>query len=648
MSSQTRKNRSTVSATSAPAPLLGLVGDAAHYAAQREAGRAHGILDLLDATLTPHVNSDLLTRFQDDNHNAEKVDPHQSSDLATALAVAHQLMPERGFDEPLLHMLDWTHRQDRLRWRSPLGIGQFLRGIVLALDSVGQSWPRERCADFIQHLARRCIEADPPELAPAPNAGFDALLPMLELPGTGFHVHAHQVNNWDVVCSQGLLYVAHALSSLCPEQRETATQWRKIAEHRLRRFCQYMFSPEGAYGEGPGYYSYGLTAAIAMLDSLQWTSTAPTDAPLPLGGLLASPHWLRMIHPGTVADGVPNLNDCEMGKRESPAVPFWIARQAQSPNRQDLAETLLQRIVDERPQRMQPVWLAWSALWRDGTLTRRPFTGSACQTYSQVGATVCRTGFERDDIWLYGRSGDFAGVHTHADRGAIRLAAFGEHLITEMGASRHGEVRFTSKVHPAADAHSTFAPTEREQLRYRDGAPTAGATTNFVRSGNDARWTMRCDEVFDIPTLARRQVHWLGEGVFALLDIVAAEHGVHCWFHTDNRDRQGRIEWRNDMVEIRRPKAGAWLVPLQPVRACLLGTGPQDDDPEGVTSVRIEHDDCWLPMLCLPYRPNERTEPVTTRVAASTWETAFADATYQCIVDFTSPTQPQLDLNRLR
>lgn len=131
--------------------------------------------------------------------------------------------------------------------------------------------------------------------------------------------------NWNLVCNGGLVVAALAVAEARP--RLAARIVRQAVEAMPVALANY--APDGAWGEGPGYWSYGTRYAIYALAALE--SALGTDF-----GLGASPGLARTGRFPVLTTGptgrLYNFADCPLGARRGALWPlFWLARRYADP-----------------------------------------------------------------------------------------------------------------------------------------------------------------------------------------------------------------------------------------------------------------------------------------------------------------------------
>src|ERR1043166_2827818 len=246
------------------------------------------------------------------------------SHAAASLSLYHAIEPTPVIESVLQNFLLWTLEQKVMLVHGAFLQGLYLRSVILALDAVGESLSKEQRTAILEHLILTAV--DNPDASDPVNNRPDKNAPMrrvMEIPGTGFHLKDEHVNNWDLLGSMGVLYVARATDALLPNRDADVNTWTEVARRRVERFFRLQYTDEGEYGEGPSYYSYATQGAVSMLDMLQRWPRGAWWKGLPLNGLMASARWAREVQPREVVHGPFNYNDCSLGVYEAPTVIHW-------------------------------------------------------------------------------------------------------------------------------------------------------------------------------------------------------------------------------------------------------------------------------------------------------------------------------------
>ncbi len=127
------------------------------------------------------------------------------------------------------------------------------------------------------------------------------------------------VNNWNQVCNGGITLGALALAESEPA---LAAELVARAINTVPR-AMHEYAPDGAYPEGPGYWSYGTTYnifLIAALESALGRDFGLTQQP---GFLASADYYLHVIGPSGYYF---NYADCGRGGEGVSPAMFWFAR----------------------------------------------------------------------------------------------------------------------------------------------------------------------------------------------------------------------------------------------------------------------------------------------------------------------------------
>jgi hypothetical protein len=127
------------------------------------------------------------------------------------------------------------------------------------------------------------------------------------------------VNNWNQVCNGGITLGALALAESEPA---LAAELVARAINTVPR-AMHEYAPDGAYPEGPGYWSYGTTYnifLIAALESALGRDFGLTQQP---GFLASADYYLHVIGPSGLYF---NYADCGRGGDAVSPAMFWFAR----------------------------------------------------------------------------------------------------------------------------------------------------------------------------------------------------------------------------------------------------------------------------------------------------------------------------------
>lgn len=183
------------------------------------------------------------------------------------------------------------------------------------------------------------------------------LKPSLVEPEPGW---VRATNNWNAVCHAGM-----AAGALAVAEDEPAMAQR-IVVRAIRNLpaSAGVYAPDGAYGEGPMYWSYGTSFHVVLIDLLASTlgsSFGLADLP---GFRESATYYVQMVSP---RGQYYNYSDCNLGGRgELEPALLWFAATADRP---ELITTHLRQLdaalqrFERKPagadQRLTPFALLW-------------------------------------------------------------------------------------------------------------------------------------------------------------------------------------------------------------------------------------------------------------------------------------------------
>ena len=317
------------------------------------------------------------------------------------------------------------------------------------------------------------------ELAPADRAKIrmaieeKGLGPYLQ-PGVK-HWWEQDGNNWNQVCHGGM--VAGALA-LLEENPERAADVVARAVAGLPQVMQ-VYNPDGAYPEGPGYWSYGTTFNVMLIAMLE--SALGTDF-----GLSKSPGFLQtgafVLHT-TGPTGQPyNFSDCV------PAIGFsaamvWFASRTQRPELLWFEAGLLQQQVaeirDSQGAKPGDRFFPFALLWADVHMqSAEPGAGNWLGSGLNPLAVFRSSWLDPNALFLAVKAGSPSISHGHMDIGSFILEAAGVRWSLDLGMQDYHPMESRGlniwSVAPGSDrwrifryhnrAHSTLLVDDQEQV----------------------------------------------------------------------------------------------------------------------------------------------------------------------------------------
>lgn len=253
-------------------------------------------------------------------------------------------------------------------------------------------------------------------------------------------------NNWNQVCNGGLVLAALAVAGHQPALAEAVIA---RAEASLP-VVMAGYGPDGAYAEGPSYWSFGTRFNVLALDALATAlgrRTALEDIP---GFLATGAYYLHVIgptgEPFLYADSVPG---------STPSDPVaWFARRTGDPSLWfNEARLLRARLARPGSAPLPP----WTLAWLAGLPA--PVPPPAATHWCGGGANplaLHRSGWDAEATWFGIKGGSPSSWHAHMDSGGFVLDALGVRWADDLGRQDYHslEAQGVAPLHTNADPAS--------------------------------------------------------------------------------------------------------------------------------------------------------------------------------------------------
>ncbi len=246
-------------------------------------------------------------------------------------------------------------------------------------------------------------------------------------------------NNWNQVCHAGMVAGALAVSDAEPELAERVIL---RAVRNLPRSMKASFSPNGAYPEGPMYWSYGTeftVLALAMLEAAFGQDFGLSEIP----GFSVTGDFVTAT---TAPSGLLfNYADCTRKLGASFAMHWLIAR-FQRPDwftpheRKVLLQEASLRPANLRNGRNRLLPLSLLYLRDSGKTISSGKTFFYSGDRAAVPMAVIRTGGEKKDAWLGVKGGSPSGPHGHMDGGSFVYEACGVRWASDLGMENYHRI----------------------------------------------------------------------------------------------------------------------------------------------------------------------------------------------------------------
>lgn len=239
-------------------------------------------------------------------------------------------------------------------------------------------------------------------------------------------------NNWGQVCHGGL--TVGALAVMEDEPELAAKTVHNAVSNVTRSMAAY--APNGSYPEGPGYWAYGTSYNVLLIDALE--SVLGTDF-----GLSEAPGFDKTGAYMSLMRGPSGLmfNYCDGGAGRSlqPAL-HWFAARYDRPDwlldeRKLLADRLPEMLARRSPShgdRLLPMALVWMGPEQPAVENRMPLSWSA---ESRTAVTVHRSSWTDPNATFIGLKGGAPNdSHGQMDIGSFVLDADGVRWAMDLGA----------------------------------------------------------------------------------------------------------------------------------------------------------------------------------------------------------------------
>lgn len=317
-------------------------------------------------------------------------------DRITTLALLHRIDGDRRWVERAWQELETAAQFKDWNPRHFLDTAEMTAAFALGYDWLYDQWTAEQ---------RQVLQTAIIELGLKPG------LKVYQASG-GWHKSQH---NWNQVCNGGLTLGALALADLEPQLAG------EILENAIRSVPLAMrnFAPDGAWGEGPGYWSYATQYNVAMLAALD--SALGTDY-----GLSTIPGFSEAgtfpLHLTGPLDRTFNFADAGAGTPHPPQL-FWLARKFNRP------EFAAFELAHAEPSALDLVYYDPSGHQVD--LSKLPRS----KYFRGAEVAVFRSAWgDRHALWVACKAGSNAVNHSNLDLGTFVLEALGERWFVDLGA----------------------------------------------------------------------------------------------------------------------------------------------------------------------------------------------------------------------
>ncbi len=261
-------------------------------------------------------------------------------------------------------------------------------------------------------------------------------------------------HNWNLVCNGNMAIGALAIAD------EEGPLAERVLREALTRFPKALrhFGPDGAWNEGPGYWSFAMRAAVPILSSL--TTSLGTDFGLTdmAGFSKAGQFFVALGGADAVsfnyADALPVLT-------RSPEL-FWLANRFHQPKLTEVYKSYGQDQLNKGGWPQSPLELLWYGQENNITKNDLPLDNY----FRDAEVATLRSGWDNGDWFVGFKAGDNEVNHGHLDIGSYVLDHDGIRWIMDLGFENYnvpgyfGDVGKGSKrwtyYRTRAEGHNTF------------------------------------------------------------------------------------------------------------------------------------------------------------------------------------------------
>jgi len=560
---------------------------------------------------------------------------HQAADLAFVAAITKRedlVGPALERLLRVIHLPHWVHPEAGCIGLAGAG---YTRQICLALDWLWPVLPQATREALLEAAIAKGVE----NLTPAPDGitqpddrGQLLLARRMDVDDPYcLHPLTPQANNWDLWLSIGMIMAA-ALAErihLNPDSGEAPPAWGKLHDvgyaidrarvdrwkglgrERMTTTIANQLGPDGDFGEGSQYASYGTLALTELLAVFQrvWGEDHWPEA------LVHLPRWVRNQFPAELAYGKANHNDAKIHYDPRPTILAYLATRTGDPETQGyLMESL------ESSQHLPNVMLL---LGLDQDLPAKPMTLPDATCYRKTGQVVWRTSQDRDGVFLHLISGEHGGAHQHRDRNTFFLSAYGEHLIVDSGDSRYIPVPADPN-HELTIAHNCVLPDGRGQVG-SNSDPRAGRILEHEHDDTVSTLLADAGDCYEGIASCRRRVVFVRPEVFVMSDVVEGDCTTLTWLAQGyNADGKAAWQFRDREAVLTRPEARLHLFFVEPVAAFRTALGTLDSEHRHILRLEVDVSGPCLTTVLVPARPDD-PDPALDRADNKTLCLSFRD-----------------------
>lgn len=234
-------------------------------------------------------------------------------------------------------------------------------------------------------------------------------------------------NNWGQVCHGGLVIGALAVME---DEPELAARVIDRAVQNIH-FPMTAYKPDGTYPEGPGYWGYGTTFNVLLVEALATALGSDCEISKAPGFMQTADYYLHAHGPTGMSF---NYSDGGARTEVEPAM-FWFAARLKRPsllwNERQKLQTALKRSA--RAAGSGDRILPFLTIWAEGLSQVAPPTELCRQGGGETAIAMLRGGWGPNDVYVGFKGGSPSASHGHMDIGSFVMDAGGVRWAMDLG-----------------------------------------------------------------------------------------------------------------------------------------------------------------------------------------------------------------------
>lgn len=343
--------------------------------------------------------------------DAFRMDTRNVNGHVYSLSMAYRLTGDKKYADRLWTDLEAVSRFPDWNPRHFLDCALMTHAIAIAYDWLYDAWTTEQRRILKQQLITKGLLEG--------LLYYDHLLNKKQFDWSAIE------HNWNLVCNGNLALGALAIADEEPQLaarilRESLTRLPKAIRH---------FGPDGAWEEGPGYWSFAMRATVPILSSLK--TALGTDFGLTdMAGFSKAGQFFVSV--GGAGGMSFNYADASPGSTRSPEL-FWLANRFGQPKLAEMQKAHSLAQLSKKRGQPSPLELLWYKPQPETAENRLP----TASYFRGVEVATLRSSWT-DEGWFVGfKAGDNHVNHGHLDIGSYVLDYQGVRWIMDLGSQNY-------------------------------------------------------------------------------------------------------------------------------------------------------------------------------------------------------------------